>query len=389
MGKDSGSKPPPPAPGPSPAAMAEAQGLEDRKMMKYSLAQSRTSTVNPFGSTTWKNNKTFDQAGFDAAMKDYTGAQAQQAQQAEQRQKYGAPGTPTAADPFAGLNRSFGAMTVDGENGNPIQGPAGPSPMDMLMAGMTPQMARPDRSKFEGDDSWTNTQTLSPESQGIYDTATAKLGEATKNISTDAKAYNQATADAVYNRLRRYQDPADARARSAQQSNMADRGFQVGNEAYNTEATRLDDSQAMGRADAADRAQVTGFDQGQRELTMQQQIASMLSNLRNQQVAGVSGMPTTTTTPSMQPFNIAGAMQQEQANKIAAYGNEMDSYNAENASDDKLLGSLLSMGGMALGVPGGGMLGGLLGGAMSKGGGASGGYSGGGFKMPAASGAFF
>jgi len=53
---------------PDPAKVAALQGAEDRKTLQYGLDNSRTTTVNPFGSTSWKNNKTFDQAGFDAAM---------------------------------------------------------------------------------------------------------------------------------------------------------------------------------------------------------------------------------------------------------------------------------------------------------------------------------
>lgn len=326
---------------PDPKLLAQLQGDENRKTLQYSLDNSRTSTVNPFGSTSWKNNKSFDQAGFDAAMARYN----------------------TAPQTVAGA-------PVWGEVGNsgdrsPQMGWVGGDP-----SVGTPRGEAPNRADFEGKDNWVNTQTLSPESQGIYDQATGKLSEAVGNISTNADAYNSSVADAVYRRLRRFQDPADAQERSTQQANLADRGFQVGNEAYTTEANRLQDRQSMARADTADRAQITGFDQGQRQLTMQQQIAQMLSGLRNQQVAGVAGLPSTTTTPSIQPFDIAGTTMQQ-------YGDQLDSYNAENASSDQLLGSLIGLGSSALtgGMSGG--LGSLLG---MMGGGAAGGMTGGGLK---------
>jgi hypothetical protein len=195
----------------------------------------------------------------------------------------------------------------------------------------------PLRSAFEGPDNWVNTQELSPESQGIYDSATSRLAQATDNISTDADAYNQQVADAIYGRMRRYQDPEDAQARSTLQSNLADRGFQVGNEGFNTEMTRLDDSQSRGRADAADQSVIQGMTQGRARLSMQQQIAQALSALRNQQVAGVAGMPTATTTPSIQAPDIAGMIN-------ANYANQMNAYNARQQSNDNQLGGLLSLG---------------------------------------------
>lgn len=306
-----GSSPPPP---PDPALLAKLQGAENRKTLQYGLDNSRTSTVNPFGSTSWQNLKTFDQAGFDKAMEAYR--------------------TPTAGTRRLVMDE---VPWYDGTESTPTTGEA------------------PNREDFGGRDNWVNTQKLSPESQGIYDTATSKLSESLKNFGTDPDAYNQEMADAVYRRMRRYQDPADERERMSQQSNLADRGFQVGNEAYEKERTRLDDVQGVGRADAADRAQIAGFAQGQQKLNARQQIAQFLSNLRNQQVAGVSGMPTTTTTPSIQPFDIAGTSMRQ-------YEGQLNAYNAEQASDSAMFGSLLGLGGMALGGPLGGSLAGALGG---------------------------
>lgn len=277
---------------PDPYEMARAQGIEDRKAQRLNLDASRTSTINPFGKTSWKNTPTFDQAGFDAAMGAYK------------------PST-----------------------GGGVIGQA---------AGQT-GYGGPDRAEFMHDN-WTNTQELSPESQGIYDTATAKLGDATKNISTDTHAYNQEVADAIQRRMSRYTDPALKQARNDMQTNLADRGFQVGNEGYNTEMTRLDDSQNNSRADIADRAQITGASQGLQEQSMQQQIAQALQNLRGAQVAGVAGMPTTTAATAVQPFDISGAMMNN-------YTNQMQAANASNASSNGLLGSALGAGAIMMGMP--------------------------------------
>lgn len=279
---------------PDPKELARQQGIEDRKALRMNLDASRTSTVNPFGKTSWSNTPTFDQAGFDAAMAAYK------------------------------LHTVLGM----------------------------PTSSAPDRAEFMHDN-WTNTQQLSDESQGIYDTATAKLGEATNNISTDARSYNQEVADAIQRRMSRYTEPEMARARSDMQTNLADRGFQVGNEGFNTEMTRLDDSQNMSRADIADRAQITGATQGMQELSMQQQIAQALQGLRGAQVAGVSGMPSTTTAPQVNPVDISGMMMNN-------YTNQVNAANAQNASSNALLGSALGAGAMMLGGPAGGAVAGSL-----------------------------
>lgn len=329
MGKSSGSAPA----APDPAIVAAAQGAEDRKTLQYTLNNSRTSTVNPFGTTSWANNRTFDQAGFDAAMAAYKPK----------------------------ITTSGGGIYDD--QSNTISAPV--TTVD--------NSGQPDREQFYKDN-WTNTQTLSPESQGIYDTATSKLADATGRISTDADAYNQTVADAIYNRMRRYTEPAEQQARSSMQSNLADRGFQVGNEGYNTEMDRLDNTQNLARLDAADRSTIAGMTEGRAQLSMQQQIAQMLQGLRGAQVAGVSGMPTTTQTPNMQSPDIAGLTMEK-------YKSDLDAYNAEQASSDGVFGSLLSLGGMALGGPlGAGLAGKLFGGGSNPY--AAGGYVGSGLKVP-------
>lgn len=313
MGKSSGSAPA----APDPAKVAALQGAEDRKTLQYGLNNSRTSTVNPFGSTSWANNRTFDQAGFDAAMAAYK---------------------PKVTTTQGGYDDGSGMLR------DPVT--------------TTDNSGQPNREDYYKDN-WTNTQTLSPESQGIYDTATSKLGDAMGGISTNADAYSKEVADAIYNRMRRYTEPAEAQARSSMQANLADRGFQVGNEGYNTEMTRLDDSQNQAKLDAADRATIGGMEQGRAQLTAQQQIAQMLQSMRGAQVAGVSGMPTTTTTPNIQAPDIAGLTMQK-------YQSDLDAYNAEQASSDGIFGSLLSLGGMALGGPLGGSIGSLLSGTTKS-----------------------
>jgi hypothetical protein len=288
---------------PDPAELARQQGIQDRKTQRLNLDASRTNSNNAFGSTSWSNAPTFDQAGFDAAMSAYKPAGAD-----------GTPGTGYA----------------------------------------------PDRSEFTHDN-WTNNQTLNAGSQNIFDSATSKLQGVTDNMSTDSHAYNQEVADAIQRRMSRYTEPEMAKARNDMQTNLADRGFQVGNEGFNTEMTRLDNSQNMSRADVADRAQITGATQGQQDQSMQLQIAQALQGLRSAQAQGVGNMATTTGgAGTAQPFDISGAMMNN-------YTNQVNAANAQNASSNALLGSALGAGAMLLGGPPG--TGSLLAGMTSSGGG--------------------
>lgn len=287
---------------PDPVETAGAQGKENRATLQYQLDNQRVSTANPFGSTGWTNRRSFDQAGFDSAMAGY-------------RSRLDASTSRSAAEAAA---YSGGGLSQNGERPYPAY-PVETAPFSEQA---------PSRDAFSGRDDWLQTTTLSPDSQAIYDSSTGKLKQAVNNISTDSNAYSQRMADAIYSRMRRYQDPADAADRNAQRSDLADRGFQVGNEAYSTEADRLDKTQQMARADAADRAQIGGFAQGQQELSMQQQIAQVLSGLRNQQVAGVTGSGGgggNASTPSIAPVDIAALTQ-------GSYEDSVNRANAERAT---------------------------------------------------------
>ena len=306
-----------------------AQGVENRSTFRDQLNASRTSTTNPMGTSRWQNNATFDQAGYDAAMARHTASLAAPVAQAAQApldfnmggstndEVNSQIGLPNAG---GGYERMRGQYFISGAE--PATSVAPPTPS-----------AAPDRASFQGPDAWENIQAFNPVEQGIFDDTTKKYGEAVNGISTNADNYNSSVADAVYRRSRRYQDAADTQARSSQQANLADRGFAIGNEATNAERTRLDDSINRGIADSADRAQITGFTQGQAQLTMQQRIAQTLAGLRTGQMNGITGMPSTTTTPSLNNVDIAGIMQNGQTNA-------QNAQNARDASNENMMHSL-------------------------------------------------
>ena len=275
---------------PAPSSTASAQGDENRRTFQYQLDASRIGSSNPFGRSTWRNNAVFDQTGYDRAMAEYNAR----------------PNSPAPAPQTPVYGHGEDQFNVLGFSAQPPAAPAS---------------VAPDRAAFQGPAQWENVQSLAPSSQGVFDTATQGLGQAVKNIPTSADAYSQSTADAIFRRTRRYQDPLDEQARVRQQSDLADRGFQLGNAATTAERTRLDDSISRGVADSADRAQIAGFSQGQQQLSMQQQIANTLQSIRGQQVNGISGLSSTSSTPGLNPVDLTALTS----------GQYVDSVNRANA----------------------------------------------------------
>lgn len=117
-------------------AAAEKQGQSSLEAIRAQTAANRPNQYTPWGSQTWTNNKTFDQTGYDKAMADYKASYT--------------PGTEGSWN-YGGGGDSGGSMIYS-------PGTAG-----------SYGMAMPDRSKFEGQDNWTQTTTLNPEAQRALD----------------------------------------------------------------------------------------------------------------------------------------------------------------------------------------------------------------------------
>jgi hypothetical protein len=301
MGKGGGSAPQ----APDPFKVAAAQGAQDRQTLQYQLDNSRVGTKNNYGTTSWKNSKTFDQAGFDAAMKAYQGS-------------YN-PGTAATTETRSGRNADRTVSIPGGAAGYAL--PA------------------PDRTQFEGKDNWTFEQSLSPDSQAIFDKATGAMQTGLGNVNMDANAYNTSVADAIQRRMMRLAQPGLDDQRNATRTRLADSGFQIGNEGYNTEMDRMDTNQGQTLADIADRSQITGAAQGNSDRASLIAAIQAMGGIRAGEMAGVSGATPTTQTPGMQSPDISGMMMQ-------SYQDQLNSYNASQASNNGLMGSLIGAGAM-------------------------------------------
>jgi hypothetical protein len=122
----------PPAPDYKGAAIATAQG--NQAAAQQTTAANRPNINTPFGSQTWTNDKTFDQAGFDQAQAAYN----------------------TTAKP------GHYESVVDGDGNN----------TQHWVAGTNPTGIAPDRNQFSSDN-WTQNTTLAPTAQKALDSQMA------------------------------------------------------------------------------------------------------------------------------------------------------------------------------------------------------------------------
>lgn len=309
------------------------QEASDLRKYDYMLQGMRSSTSGPGGRTYWKQTPNIDQAGYDAALAKYN-ADLQ--------------GTP------ATIEQSFGDS-----------GDASYGGFQSVVNPAREKLKAPDIKDFTKTD-WEFIQEMDPENQALYDKANTKLADFMDTDlqphSSVSDSYSQAVADAVWRRTQRYTQPEEDRARSALETRLAERGFQVGNQGYSTEMSRFDDRAFTADADAADRAQLAGVQQGMQEATFannaKAQLAQLLMGLRSSAAGGAAGQ-SQFQVPTLPNVDLMGAAQQQ-------YQTDMAGYNAGVAGDNALMGGLMSLAGTMFGMPG---LGAMLGLGMAGGGG--------------------
>lgn len=145
------------------AALAQQDAQNNLEMARYATQANRPNQYTPWGSSTWTNDRTFDQAGYDAAMQAYQ----------QSLQPGGGAGT---GGPFApGPGGQIGMGTVTGPNGQAAQIPNFVADFAGLNdpsvgAGFRSPVSAPNMDDFwSGGDNWSQTISLSPEMQAILD----------------------------------------------------------------------------------------------------------------------------------------------------------------------------------------------------------------------------
>jgi hypothetical protein len=318
-------------PAPDYTAAAEKQGQSSLEAIRAQTAANRPNQYTPWGSTTWTNNNTFDQAGYDKAMADY---KASYTPGTEGRWSYGGYG-----GYGGGGNGDVGGGWSGGEYGG----------SDMYTPG-TPGgygMAMPDRKAFEGKDNWTQTTTLTPELQRALDSQIKLQGdrsdlaqgfmgrvedaysnpfnwgslpvagsnvsasqfgriesipELRKNLAVQAvqnrvnfddnpalQGANPQERQRIENALFERMSPIHDQQQRGLDSKLANMGITMGSEAYNREMQRMGDQQSRERFNAlevggSEMARLNQMALGNRQqMTNEDLAAANLFNQANQQ----------------------------------------------------------------------------------------------------------
>lgn len=125
-------------------AAARETAAGNLEAARYATQANRPTQVTPWGTLSWERQSSFDQAGYDKAMAEY------QAALSRRNNPAGA-----AASAELGPRAAFQALL---DNATNSQQNAGPAPV------------APDRNAFMNQsDNWTQTVTLSPEMQALFD----------------------------------------------------------------------------------------------------------------------------------------------------------------------------------------------------------------------------
>jgi hypothetical protein len=425
MGKGSSKAPE----APDPEVVIPLQTQANKDIFDYALQQQRATSITPGGTQSWSQEKSFDQAGYDAALAAYN------QQKAALDSRYTKP------------VRGGGGFGAEGSGAGGVPGAANLlNSSDKNYQKELAKLQAPDRNSFSGTPQWTYRETLSPQQQALYDAqvksqlgqsellgqGTERLTEAlekqyslppgslTTNITGGDRTgaldyarglaqrsvgdnYNNTVADATYNQQRRYLDVDTQRADRALQARLAEQGFVPGTPGYAQAMEVFQDTNNRAYGNARDTAVQQGYAQGNTQLGLQTGIAGLLGNLNNQSLSGEIAAGTFENQARQQqiaeqlqlrnqPLNelnalrtgaqVAGPTGQAQystpnlanTDVIGAYNNkyqgDLGAYNAETAQNNGIFGGLVDLG-LGLATGGGSSLFSGLGGLFTGGAGAA------------------
>lgn len=325
---------------PDPATVIPLQEAANSRAFQQTVNAMRPTEVTPYGTSSWTNNRSFDEAGYNQALADW---KAQTQPQAD-------PNNPGFYRPGTSL-------------------------------------PEPTRDQFM-QDNWTRTVALDPTQQALLDRQNANslgMADQTQSMlntvkSTYAQPLNLADSlpefksyavgsperqyieDALLRRIRAEQDPRLEQQRHALKDQLVQTGFNVADQPYWDTMSRFDFDANRADADAVDRAILLGGQEAQfgasenaRSLAQALQEASLKAQDRGRvlnefnafRTGSQMTMPQTQgsyAAPSAQAPDVQGAYQQY-------YDNMLGASNAQNASSDNFLSGLMGLGGAFLGGP--------------------------------------
>lgn len=353
------------------ASIAREEAAGNLDLAKYVAQQNRVNQSTPWGSLTWSNDRTFDQAGYDAAMNAYL----------QGLSSGGGSQVPQGYD-LAWSNRE-GSYYI-----NPTSGKS------MLIGGSPGSQgspSAPDASDFwSGGDNWTQTVTLSPEQQALFDqynriqqglfpaqnNALSRVNQAmasgfdTSALPQGGQVYDPTLAtnnatDLILQRLNPQLDQQQEQLRAR----LANQGITADSQAYNNALYQ----NQQGRNDAYNQAALAGIGLGMQQQGLQFNQSEQARQRAFQEQAYLRQLPlselsalmggTQVSQPQFPGYsqmgqvagpNLSGAAQ-------ASYQGQLNSHNAQQASQSSLGSGLGGLAGGALGFFFGGPMGGALG----------------------------
>lgn len=348
MGGKSGSTPK----APDYTALANQQSQAAIDLAKYQTEANRANQTTPWGTVSWANDRQFDQAAYDKALSRYQNSQS------------------TASAP----TQVWQSMGAGGDNGSDGQW------VTQQNSARAPVGQMPNRDDYwSGGDNWTQTTSLSPQQQALFDqqnrlqqgmfgaqnSALGRVNQmygqgfdqsALPNLNYDPSSAAKNATDLLLQRI----NPQLDRQQEQLQAQLANQGVTMGSEAYNNAINNFGQT----RNDATSQATLQGYGLGMQQQTLANQLRqsalqeqAYLRQLPFNELQALSGgnqvsMPqfgNYAQQQGVQAPNLMGAAQQQ-------YGDQLNSYNAQQANQGGLFGSLGSIAGAGLGFFGGGGL---------------------------------
>ena len=235
----------PPAPDYKGAAEATAKG--NQVAAQQNTIANRPNINTPFGSQTWNNNKTFDQAGYDAALASYNSTATQGRYEdaidndGNTTQRWVAGTGPTGNAP------DRNAFTTDNWTQNTTLAPQAQAALDSQLAmqrgrsdlanSLMPRVAESINKPFDfsGLQEWGKGY----QGPGVAHTSVPTTADKLQTSIGNTPDYIKSSGDAIYNQATSRLDPRFTQMQSDLDARLANQGITAGSEAYNRAQNNL------------------------------------------------------------------------------------------------------------------------------------------------------
>lgn len=257
-----------------------------------------------------------------------------------------------------------GGGGVTGATTGSSQGAEAKAFLDQVLPALRPNASNPYGSAQwtkDANGNWKLDTRLNSANQGLFDTSTNSLQQLLAGIDPKAKApalidsvrgdYSDALAKTIYNRTMGAQGDAIDAERRRMQARLAEQGFVPGNEGYEREMHRWEQSlgemsnkaamdaqiqaakQSLDEANFTNTSRTQGFTNSQ---NLQQQLAQILAGARTNATGGLSSLTTQAQAPTGSPGNVQSSLDSK-------YRADLASYEADQAQRNDMIRAILGL----------------------------------------------